>query len=360
LNNKIKILHIFGTMNRGGAELRTLELMKKLNHLFDFHFCVLSGNKGSLDDEITKLGGKVHYIKLKSFFTFVWRFYKIIKFYNFSVIHSHVHYVSGLMLLLAKIFGVNGRIAHFRSQGDGKSGIKRRFRNYLLKLLIKFFATDIVAVSKTTMKKAWEPNWEHYKRCKVIYNGFDIQTFNMKKNFKKVENIFTLVHVGRLDEAKNQMFLVRAFEDLQKKTNTNLELLFIGNHNNEYGEKVKKCVLERSINGVYFLGEKTNILPYLQQADLFVFPSIREGLPGALIEAILANKISITSDIEVIKELKDIYPDRIITLPNDTLIWNENILKLMRKNHLSNINIFECPFNIDNISKQFNELWEKY
>ncbi|MFN8944113.1 MAG: glycosyltransferase family 1 protein, partial [Pseudobdellovibrionaceae bacterium] len=96
-----RILHIFGKMDRGGAEMRTLELMEKLSNekQFLFDFCVLSGQPGELDSKIRSLGGEVHYLKLN--FAFTNQFRRLLRTKKYDAIHSHVHLFSGYLLKLA-------------------------------------------------------------------------------------------------------------------------------------------------------------------------------------------------------------------------------------------------------------------
>src|SRR5579863_9751693 len=113
-SSPIRILHIFGRMDRGGAETRTLELLRALDRrIYIFEFCSLSGQRGELDDEIVALGGKVHLLRLNAAFPSA--FLYLLRKRQFAAVHSHVHLFTGIILLLAAVAGVPNRIAHFRS-----------------------------------------------------------------------------------------------------------------------------------------------------------------------------------------------------------------------------------------------------
>ena len=112
-----KVLHIFGIMNRGGAELRTISLMPRLRDRdVHFDFVALSGQRGVLDESLEQQGSSVHYIKL-GFGMFV-PLYRLLRSGEYSAIHSHVSLVSGILLLLARVAGIKIRIAHFRNTTD--------------------------------------------------------------------------------------------------------------------------------------------------------------------------------------------------------------------------------------------------
>jgi hypothetical protein len=101
------ILHLFGRMDRGGAEMRTLDVMRRADRgRFRLHFCALSGRRGELDEEIRSLGGEVHLLPLSA--SFPWKFRRLLREGRFDVVHSHVHYPSGYLLRLAAKEGTPG------------------------------------------------------------------------------------------------------------------------------------------------------------------------------------------------------------------------------------------------------------
>lgn len=119
MTDSCKVLHIFGRMSYGGAEKRTLDLMRHIDRKrYHFHFCVLSGQSGELDKEIQHLGGSIHYIALSLAFPF--KFLQLLRREQYDVVHSHIHYSSGLILWLSALANVPIRIAHFRNTSDGK------------------------------------------------------------------------------------------------------------------------------------------------------------------------------------------------------------------------------------------------
>src|SRR5437867_3557767 len=109
-----KVLHVFGLMGRGGAELRTIDLMQEeALRRFRFHYATLGRGAGSLDDTIRALGGDVYPCPLGP--AFPWRFRRLLRTGRFDIVHSHVHYFSGYILRLAAQEGIGARIAHFRT-----------------------------------------------------------------------------------------------------------------------------------------------------------------------------------------------------------------------------------------------------
>ena len=143
---RLKVVHIFGAMDVGGAELRSLELLREMGpHNYEFHFVTLSGRPGIMASEIESLGGIVRPVKLD------WRF--PIRFAFFLIrerplaLDSHVATFSGALCFLAALCNVPVRIAHFHSDGDGHTdSLRRRMQRSLMTLLIRAFSTRVVGV----------------------------------------------------------------------------------------------------------------------------------------------------------------------------------------------------------------------
>ena len=147
MTTPMRVLHVFGTMNRGGAELRTLDVVRRSAGDGVVHeFATLTGREGVLADEIRALGGAVHPCALDA--SFAPRFIALIRRRRISVVHSHVFLTSGLVLALARAAGVPRRIAHFRSTSDGQpSTLRRRAYRRAMRALLDVAATDILGVS---------------------------------------------------------------------------------------------------------------------------------------------------------------------------------------------------------------------
>jgi glycosyltransferase involved in cell wall biosynthesis len=300
-------------MNRGGAEIRTLSLMSSLQEKgVDFEFCVLSGEKGVLDEVIRQKGGEVHYCKLGV--GFLSQFMRLLKTGQFDVVHSHVSLVSGVILLLARLAGVKNRIAHFRSMSDmvGES-VLRRVRDVILRRLLLSNANKILGVSIGALDGYWKRNWRDDNRFEVVYNGFNVPHISLDDKFwhafiDDYDGGNIIVHVGRMDKAKNHLRLTKIFHRYQSMDPA-ARMVFIGK---EF-EAVKKTVVDyatdnQCLSKLVFLGEKPDVLPFVRHAKVMLFPSLWEGLPGALIEAASLGIPVLASDIPSVKEVAEKLP----------------------------------------------------
>lgn len=307
-----RVLHVFGRLNRGGAELRTLDVVRRLKPSDpEMEFVALSGLPGDLDDEIRNLGGKVHYCKLD--LGFPWRFKRLLRDRRIDVVHSHVHMASGLMLRHAGIAGVPVRIAHFRSCGSGKPMTSRRWmQNIVMRHWMNRWATLILGNSHSSLSQGWHPNWESDQRCAVIHNGLDITPFKNQFNTSPVtvrsefgwpERCPIAIHVGRMDPAKNHLRLLEIWAEMAKD-DSSWRFLSVGRHDQPLltalNAKSQSLGIASKLN---WAGERSDVARLLMASEIMVFPSIREGLPGAVLEANAAGLPVVGSDIAPMKEI---------------------------------------------------------
>ena len=314
IKNTKKVLHIFGQMERGGAELRTIATMQSLQAKgFQYEFCVLSGKPGVLDNTIREMGGEVHYCKLG--LNFPKRFIQLLNDKNVDIVHSHVAMVSGFILFLARLAGIKQRIAHFRNTHDSaNSSTIRKLRNRVLHQCINFFATNILGVCKAALSVFWSTNWQQDKRCKTIYNGLPSPAFQTpQKTFWRFlpehrRNGPVVVNVARMATQKNHCFMVEIIAGYKQQYG-NVTLILIGKESAD----IKQSMLTKAKalgceDCLFFAGEQDNVYQYLQNADAMLFPSKWEGLPGAVIEAASIGLPVVATDLPGILEIAEYLP----------------------------------------------------
>jgi glycosyltransferase involved in cell wall biosynthesis len=313
----IRILHVFSRLDRGGAELRTLEVLRNSDpSRFEQHFCSISGIRGALDEDFRSAGGHLHQCPMGVQFPI--RFFRLLRAHRIDVVHSHVFLTSGIPLAVAALAGVKIRIAHFRSSlAELKAGISKSTQRAILHLAIDHSATRIVAVSKATMESAWGPMWERDHRCRVVYNGISQvdgsgdagsrhnATRLVRDEFRLPANCTLIVHVGNLRPPKNHRRLLRVFSAYRSLDPT-AHLLLIGKPLPPVSEEVRSDIRQLGLEGgVTLVGERTDARTFLLAADALVFPSLWEGLPGVVLEALQLGTPVIASDIPVTRELME-------------------------------------------------------
>ena len=335
------ILHVFGKMDRGGAEMRTLDIMKQLSsNGYLFEYCALSGEEGELDSSIRDLGGRIFYLDYRKI-TFYFQFFKLLKDRKYDVVQSHIHYPSGIILLIAYMAGVKRRIVHYRNISDGtNSNFFRKLRNRFLKILISLFSTNILAVSESSMSHSHHKNWYKDKRCKVILNGVekrkrvDEEIRIIKEEFLINENERIILHVGRFEEAKNHYQVLRIFKEIHHLV-PNSRLILVGKNNTKIGENVKAEIVKLDLeSNITLTGVRDDVHQLMYLSDILLFPSLWEGLPGVILEAMATGLYIVASNIDPHIEISRYTPFiDLIDISEDDLFWAEQVV--LRLNNLT-------------------------
>ncbi|HVV84412.1 MAG TPA: glycosyltransferase [Kofleriaceae bacterium] len=328
----IRILHVFGVMDRGGAEMRTVELMRGMvRGRFQQEFCSLEGRRGALDEEIRALGGEVHACAVGP--TFPARFLALVKARRIEVVHSHVHLASGVLMALAATGGVPRRIAHFRSTADDRGhGVRRRLYRRSMRELIDRFATDIVGCGEGAIVHGWSPQWASDPRCQVIHNGIDVDRFDLPDGRLAVRAELGLppstplaIHVARFASPKNQTRIVDVFAAAARRGPGHL--LFVGRGGTREEEAARARVVAQGMTQrVHFLGERTDVPRLLCASDVALLTSWNEGMPGAVLEAVAAGTAVVANDLPGVLEISRVLPGVTVrSLDDADDVWGASI-----------------------------------
>jgi len=312
MSSPSRVLHVLSRMGRGGAEIRTLELMRHLDRRrFRFHFCALSGRRGELDDEMNRLGGQVHLVP-RDGPGFSRRFRALLREHCFDVVHSQVLYFSGYVLRLAAAFGTPVRVAQFQNSHDSRRGPHRWIVRSVMRRWIDRYATHVTAVSEGAMASVWGRDWKSDPRCRLLYNGVDPARFAAGGDRDGVCREFGLpcdaplcIHVGRIARQKNHLRLVRIFAELLRRR-PQARLLLVGRGGNSLEKRLRSRIARLGIGGrVLLCGERADVPRLLGTADVLLFPSRWEGLPGVVQEAAAAGTPVVASDLPGVGELAE-------------------------------------------------------
>jgi glycosyltransferase involved in cell wall biosynthesis len=365
-----RILHVFGRMMHGGAELRTLDVMRHIDRdKFRFDFCTLSGLPGVLDNEIARLGGTVYPCKLD--IGFGRRFRQLLRQHKYDVVHSHVQMFSGYILRLASKEKITTRVAHFHSTGDGHTDtLRRRVQRRIMKRWIDTYATDILAVGEGVMTSAWDENWRMDSRCKVVYSGIDIrgdqytEGRSVREEFCIPRDVPLIIHVGRMDPEKNHIRLIDIFHHIRKRDNS-ARLLLVGKGGTQVERDVKLRIRDLGIEPyVIFAGVRDDVPRLLSEADLMIFPSLREGLPGAVLEASAVGTPVLATDLPGVVEIsRQIREVNYLSLTETDELWAEvayTILERVRSGDYRQsirTSFKESCFSIDRCVNELCEIW---
>ncbi len=332
MTSRTKILHVFACLDRGGAELRTLDLLRYVDRRrYEFHFCALSGRPGALDAEIRALGGTVHLLRRRRI-GFQRHFGDLLLQQRFDVVYAHLLNYSGAILRLAARGGVPIRAAMFRSPNDGRRGdpVRWAYRRVMHRRIDRH-ATHLLAVSEGVMAAVWGQDWQSDPRCQVIHNGLQPAAFADGDDGQGVRREFGLpqqgplyVHVGHMRTPKNHLRLLSIFAEVLQRQPA-ARLLLIGRGGNGTERRVRQRIAKLGLtSSVVVCGQRGDVPRLLQAADALLLPSLWEGLPGAVLEACAAGTPVLASDLPGVREIAARLPQvRYLPLQADDAQWAE-------------------------------------
>lgn len=339
MEQPVRILHVLGNTQLGGAESRIMDLYRHMDRsVVQFDFVVHSKEEGYFNEEIRKLGGRIFRVprfRVLNYFSYCRAWKQLLQEHRdvegkseFHMIQGHMTSTAAIYLPIARKCGIETTIAHARSAGvdKGLKGILTRFlrRNLAKKADYLFTCSEIAGIS-VFGKKAVEQG-----RTRFLPNAIDCQKFApdplIREKIRRelgIENSYVIGHVGRFHYAKNHEYLLRVFAELVKRKSRNYVLLLLGE-----GSRMEDIrILSRELgieDKVYFLGNRSNVNDYYQAMDYFVYPSRFEGMPGTIVEAQTAGLRCLMSDT-ICKEV--IATDLVMTrsIGEDPGLWADEI-----------------------------------
>lgn len=364
----IHVLVLDTVMDRGGAEAMIMNYMRNIDRdTIKFDFMVNRDYKAAYEDEIEALGGKIY--RTCPMYPKLFRQYKkevreILKTHpEYKIIHSNLEERSYFALKEAKKLGVPVRISHSHNRPLGVN-LKLIVR-YYFRFMLKFYNTHMFACGEEAGE--WLYGKKNCDRVIVMKNAIDAQQYRYNEQIQNevrkelgIEGKKVIGHVGRFFPQKNHEFLIDIFKTVHDKDSETILLLVGGGEaddalKNQIKEKVKTLGLE---DAVMFLGVREDVERVVQAFDVFLLPSLFEGLPVTMVEAqaaglpcVISDKVpiqcDITGNVEVVK-LED-SPEQ----------WAEKICELADNFEKSDTyeKIVEAGFDIKENAKWLKEFY---
>jgi glycosyltransferase involved in cell wall biosynthesis len=362
---------VFGmTENPGGVESVIMNYYRNIDlNKIHFDFLCNSYEPIAYEDELTSNGSKCFHFVARSKNPI--KYHKELKTFfkkhadEYSAIWVNVCSLANIdYLKLAKKYGISKRIIHSHNSENMDSKLRGKLHEYNKKNLWKY-ATDFWACSEEAAK--WFYDEKLLKKVVIIKNAIDINrvSFDEKKRQLYREKInakdrFVIGNVGRLHFQKNQSFLIDIFNDYLKEDPTAICILIgDGEDKHKLINKVKRYGIE---DRVLFLGVQSDMQGWLSAMDLFLFPSLFEGLPVAPLEA-QANGVPVLAAEGVMPEAVQINNNfYFIELDCSAVKWARKISS-MKKNvdrlELSEIkaNFSKSGYDIDVEAKKIEKIF---
>lgn len=374
----IKVLFLIDTLETGGAEKSLLTITSKFRTVVPVFVFIYPGN--SLMQNFINQGIEVHSLGVKNGYNFKDALYKIrplVSKINPDIIHSTLFKSDIIARRLIKIYPkplINSLV--------NNSYIKNRYQNLSFFGKIKLFLVQKYDEKTARNVDLFISNSQAIKdtnsvslnippsKIKVIHRGRDISIYenvtglekiNLACEFK-IRNRKIMLNVSRLLERKGQLDLLKAFKILCEER-SDVILLIAGEGG--YRQCLENYISENNLTeNVLLIGNRNDIPELLKAADLFIFPSWYEGLPGALIEAMMSKLPIIASDIPENKECVSsnsalLFKKGSVNALYSSLKWALHNEDKMQNKAIEAYEISKKKFDLTKIVKEYEKTYKK-
>ena len=337
IEEPIRVASVIGRYIGGGVEAVTINYYRNIDkNKVQLDFICDEDSTNIPYEEIERMGGKVIIIPSYSKpFKYHKALKRILKEGNYKIIHSNINTLSVFSLFAAKCAGVPVRIAHSHSTTNKKEK-KKNLMKQVLRPFSKVFATDYMCCSELAGR--WLFGNKEYDKGNVylLNNAIDLDKFKYNESLRKKkrkelgikDDTLVIGHIGRFVAQKNHDYLIDIFNEIHKKNNNSI-LLLAGQ--GPLMEDIKNKVKELNLDdNVKFLGQRNDANELYQAFDVFLLPSLYEGLPVVGVEAQASGLLCYLSD-DMTKETKVLDITKFMSLNNTPEEWADNILDDVKK-----------------------------
>lgn len=334
----IRVLNLFTIMNRGGAETMVMNYYRSIDRTkVQYDFMVHRQERGAYDDEIEALGGRIFRMPpIRPWTAGAYR--KMVrKFYQehpeYKIIHAHMSELGYYDFLEAERAGVPVRICHAHNRPYGidlKSPIRWYYKTRMMPHITHMFMCGLESGQWLFGKKNSEKFIQMNNAIDAKAYAFDESRRAQMRTELGLENRLVIGHVGRFDVQKNHAFLIDVFAEVHRRVPDSV-LLLIGNDAGKVGQSIHGKVNSLGLDeAVCFLGVRSDVADLMQAMDVFLFPSLFEGLSVASIEAQASGLPTVISDGVPI-ECKKTDLVEVVPLSADAEIWADKVLEMGKK-----------------------------
>ncbi len=366
MKNEVKVMYLSTTSRLCGAEKIIYELSKRINkERFEIMVCTIKDDlEGGLLDKCRGIGIKATSFGVENKWKFYKSFqlYKIIKEFNPDILQSFLFFDNILARIFGKIAGVPVIICGLRNVEAERSFLRNCVDKYTLPL-----ADMVISNTRGGEKLLLEKFHLTHPRVKVIYNGIELREEKnvvKKKEFLKEIGLsgdeIIVGFIGRLEKQKGIQYLLDALQILNEQ-NSSVYALIIGEGREK--NKLEKYSLSNSCKAI-FLEWKENAARYLTSFDLLVLPSLWEGMPNVVLEAMKQGipviVTSVGGNIEIIEDGMTGF----LVKPGNSQTLAEKIKMVLSLSESEKTSIIKNAkdkvinnFNIDKMVKEFEDTY---
>ena len=328
---KINIVHLVEKLQIGGLEkvLTTIVLNLNKEKYNVSVWCLRKG--GFFANRLIENGIDVKILGISTSRNpiDIYKLYKLLKHHKIDLIHTHAYAAGTIGRISAFLAGVSVIISHNHS-------VYVHFNRYFhfVEWALSHITDRIICISNIVKKFANETQGISTKRLIVIHNGIDNvrpvpveAAIELKEELGIPPEHTVIGTITHMQEHKGVLYLVQSASSLLR-SRKDLVFLLVGNGKQE-GELKKLCINLKVEKSVVFTGERSDIPEILSIIDVFVLPSIREGLGLSILEAMACGKPVIATDVGGIPEVVKDGVSGILVPPKDPEALKDAILELL-------------------------------
>lgn len=360
----IKILHLELVGQIGGIESFLINVLKNIDHQrFQFDF-VATVKEPAFKREIIKNGSNIYYIpRVSNVLGYYSGLEKIIGRKKYDIIHVHKNSAANIISIIAAKKNGIPVVVHSHNTAPSKGRI-----SYLLHKINRRYLIQNSDVRLGCSEVAGKWLFGNDKKVILIKNGIDLDKYQYSEKIRKeireslgFQKETVYCHIGRFTKQKNHEFLIDIFEEIYKRNkNSRLVLIGTGPEQGTIKNKVKRKQLKEA---VLFLNERSDVNRILQGMDMFLLPSLYEGLGIVGIEAQAAG-LPVIASKNVPTELNVSGNVRYVSLHDKPAVWADIVkdyLKKFERETMADITkkrLLKAGYDIGSTTKKLEKIYE--
>ncbi len=340
MQERKRILHLITGLEIGGAEMMLLKTLPRLQDNFDNRVCCIRG-RGPIAAKLEQARIPVTFLDLNSIFDIIaaiFRFRKIIRGFHPEILVTYLIHADLFGRVFGRFFGIKKIICNQRG---------KLLRWEFLRIIdraTKFLVTGYIVQTETAKQELIRKLRLPKKKLTVIPNSIDMQEFDFdldrdakREGLDLSAGDIAITCVSKLRKGKGHEYLLEAFEQLRDYAeqseesrihDENIKLLIVGD--GEQREKLLEQVKGyQSKPAIHFLGNRDDVKEILKASDIFILPTLGEGMSNAIMEAMASGLPVITTDIPENHELIRNNETGMLVPPKDSLALVETIKRFI-------------------------------
>jgi len=375
-NQRIRVLHVIFHFEQGGIERYLLETLRAIDRSqVQMDFLAWMDRKFAFTDEVLALGSKILVCPSpRQPLQCTRQFARVIKEHGpYDIVHSHTQHHSGIYMALASLNGVKERIVHSHTdtrEASKSLSLPTRLYREAMRKLVQVAGTGGLATSGFAAADMFPARWNTSWRWTLQLSTSDLTRVQPRPRDTELcrelglpEDAWIVGHVGRFFPVKNHSFLLEVFRALsQKAPNAYLVCLGHGPEKDNFESLVKQAGLESRVR--IQLSRKDVGRFFGGLFDVFVFPSLYEGLGMVAIEAQAAGIPVVMSDRVPPEAVAIPEITKVMSLSSSPQEWAEEVLRFRAiGNSIDRQQCYEqlqaSPFNIERNAAQLLNYYKK-